>query len=119
MKNQEKNQSVTEWYRCGKCGVTDTNIECLCYRQVEAVEYLKLSNVRQGNTSAVTGRKLNLPVEQFVFSNVADYSPTTLLNLSTCTIFRAQNGVFCETSYLKPLRNAKKELPFKRCDGPR
>ena len=28
-------------------------------------------------------------------------------------------GVFYETSYLKPLSNAKKELRFKRCDGPR
>ena len=29
-KNQEKSQSVTEWCICGKSGVMNTNVECLC-----------------------------------------------------------------------------------------
>ena len=24
-----KSQTVTEWCRCGKCGVMDTNVECM------------------------------------------------------------------------------------------
>ena len=58
-----KNQSVTKWYGCGKCGVMETNIECLCCCQVEAVEYFKLSNVGCGDMSPVTQKSLNLPVK--------------------------------------------------------
>ena len=35
-----KNQSVTEWYRCSKCGAMDKNLERLCWHEMEAVEYL-------------------------------------------------------------------------------
>ena len=38
MKNQQKNQSVTELYKCGKCGAIDKNAECLCCGKVETVE---------------------------------------------------------------------------------
>ena len=28
-KKSRKSQSVSEWCRCGECGVMDTNVECL------------------------------------------------------------------------------------------
>ena len=41
----QQNQSVTEWYRCGKCGSMDKIAECLCRNKVEAGEYLELLGV--------------------------------------------------------------------------
>ena len=37
-----KNQRVTEWYRYGKGGARDKNVECLHCHKVEAIEYFKL-----------------------------------------------------------------------------
>ena len=51
MKNQGKNQSVTRWYGCGKCGVMDINVECLFCHQVEAMKYFKLLGMRYGDTN--------------------------------------------------------------------
>ena len=51
------NQSFTEWYECSnKCGVMDTNIECLYFHKVEALENFKLLGIRYGETNAVTQR---------------------------------------------------------------
>ena len=33
-----KNQSVTEWNKYGEYGAMSKNVECLCYREVKAVE---------------------------------------------------------------------------------
>ena len=52
------------------------NVECLCWHKVEAVTYFELLGMRYGDVNAVTHR---------VFKG-----PATLLNLSTCTIFRTQ-----------------------------
>ena len=51
-----KSQSVTEWCRCGKCGVIDTNVECLNYGKVEALGYFQLLDMRYDDRNAVTGR---------------------------------------------------------------
>ena len=32
-----KSQSVTEWCRCGKYGVMDTNVECLSCDEIQAL----------------------------------------------------------------------------------
>ena len=37
-----KSQNVTEWCRCGKCGVMNTNAECLSCDKVEALGYFQL-----------------------------------------------------------------------------
>ena len=52
-KNQ---QSVAGWYRCGKCGAVDKNIECLCCSGVEAVEYFELLGFRYRDMNAVSQR---------------------------------------------------------------
>ena len=43
-----KSQSVTEWCRCWKFGVVDTNVECLSCSEVEAWEYFQLSDTMIG-----------------------------------------------------------------------
>ena len=42
----KKSLSVTEWCRCGKCGVMDINFECLSCGKVEALGYFHLLNMR-------------------------------------------------------------------------
>ena len=49
-----KSQIVTEWCRCGKCGVTDTDFECLSCGKVEAVGYFQLSDMTYNDRNAVT-----------------------------------------------------------------
>ena len=34
-----KNQTISEWCKCGKCGVMDTNVECLNCHKVEDLKY--------------------------------------------------------------------------------
>ena len=51
-----KNQSVTEWYRCSKCGAIDKNLERLCWHEMEAVEYFELLGMRYGDMKTVTQR---------------------------------------------------------------
>ena len=51
-----KNQSVTEWYRCGKGEAIDKYLDCLCCHEVEAVEYFELLGMRYGDINAVTQR---------------------------------------------------------------
>ena len=51
-----KNQNITEWCRRGKCGVMDTNVECLRRDKVEALGYFQLSGMRYGDAKAVTQR---------------------------------------------------------------
>ena len=48
--------SVTEWYRCGKCGAMDKKLECLRYHEVKAVNYFELLPMRYIDTNAVTQR---------------------------------------------------------------
>ena len=36
-----KSHSVTEWCRCEKCGVMDTNVKCLSFGEVKALEYFQ------------------------------------------------------------------------------
>ena len=48
-----RNQSVIEWYRCGKCGAMNKNVECLCYHEVEAVGYFELLDMIYGGLNAV------------------------------------------------------------------
>ena len=50
------NQSITEWYRSGKCGAMDKNVKCLRCDEVEAVEHFELLGMRYGDTNAVTQR---------------------------------------------------------------
>ena len=49
-------KSQTEWCRCGKCGVMDTNIECLSCSKVETFGYFQLSDMRYNDRKAVTKR---------------------------------------------------------------
>ena len=50
-----KSQSVTEWFRCGKCGVMDTNVQSLSCSEVEALGYFQLSDIRyDDDRNAVT-----------------------------------------------------------------
>ena len=51
-----KNQSVAEWYRCGKCGAMDKNVECLHFHEVEAVEYFVSLDMKYDDMIAVTQR---------------------------------------------------------------
>ena len=37
-----KNQNVTEWCRCSKCGAMNKNVDGLCCHENEAVEYFEL-----------------------------------------------------------------------------
>lgn len=43
-------QSVTKWYRCGKCEAMNKNVESLWCSGVETVEYL---GIRYGDNVAV------------------------------------------------------------------
>ena len=45
---------ITKCRRCSKCEVLDTNVECLSCREVEAVEYFKLSGMTYGDTNTVS-----------------------------------------------------------------
>ena len=49
-----KNQSVTEWYRCGECGAVGKNVECLRCEKVEDVGYFELLGMKYGDMNAVT-----------------------------------------------------------------
>ena len=49
-----KCQSVSEWCRCGKFGIMDTNVECLSCGEVEAFGYSQLLNMRYDDRNAVT-----------------------------------------------------------------
>ena len=40
-----KSRRVTEWCRCGKCGVMDTNVECLSCGEVETLGSFQLSDM--------------------------------------------------------------------------
>ena len=51
-----KSQNVTEWCRCEKSEVTNTNVECLSRRNVEDLGYFQLSNMRYNNQNSVTKR---------------------------------------------------------------
>ena len=51
-----KNQSITEWCRCEKCGVMDTNVECSSCGEVEALRYFQLLDMRYDHRNAVTER---------------------------------------------------------------
>ena len=55
-KRINKAQSVTKWNGYGKCkyGVIYTIVECLCCREVEALEYYNLMGVRYSSKNAVT-----------------------------------------------------------------
>ena len=44
------------WCRCGKCGVMDTDAECLSCAEVEALGYLQLSEMRYDDSNEVTER---------------------------------------------------------------
>ena len=55
-KKSRKSQSVTEWCRCGECGVMDTNVECLSCGGVEALGYFQLSDMRYDDMTAVAKR---------------------------------------------------------------
>ena len=50
------NQSVTEWYRCGKWGVMHTNVEYLNCSEVEALAYFQLSDMRYDDRNVVIKR---------------------------------------------------------------
>ena len=41
-----RSKSATEWCRCGKCGVMHTNVESLSCREIEALGYFQLLNMR-------------------------------------------------------------------------
>ena len=56
MENQQKNQNVTEWYRCDKCWAMDKNVECLRCHEVEVFEYFELLDIRYRDMNAVTQR---------------------------------------------------------------
>ena len=51
-----KNKSITQWYRCSKCGAIDKDVEYLCCDKVEAVEYFELLGKRYSDMNAVTRR---------------------------------------------------------------
>ena len=51
-----KNQSVTEWYKCVKCGAMDKNVECFSCHKVEAVKCFELLGMRYGDVNVVTQR---------------------------------------------------------------
>ena len=42
-RKSRKIQSVTDWYRCGKCDAMDPNVECLSCGEVEPLKYFQLS----------------------------------------------------------------------------
>ena len=45
-REKSKNQSATEWCRCGKYGVMGINIECLVYGEIKTLGYFQLSDMR-------------------------------------------------------------------------
>ena len=51
---QRKIQSVTEWCRCEKYGVMDTNFQCLGCGEFEALGYFELSDMRYDDRNAIT-----------------------------------------------------------------
>ena len=56
LKKSRKSQSVTEWCRCRKCGVIDTNVGCLSCGKVEALGYFQLSDIRYDDMNAAIER---------------------------------------------------------------
>ena len=64
-----KNPCVTEWCRCEKLRVMDTNVKCLSCGKVEALGYFQLSDMRYNDMNAVTKSQ--------------DNSPATFLTLNT------------------------------------
>ena len=51
-----KSESVTEWWTCEKCGVMNTDIECLSCGEVKALKYFQLLNMRYDNRNVDTER---------------------------------------------------------------
>ena len=43
-------------YGCVKCGAVETNVECLCGHEIEALEYFELLGLRYSDTNADTQR---------------------------------------------------------------
>ena len=66
MVNQEKNQSVTDWYGCNKYAVMDANIGCWYWCEVEAVEYFTLYDI-QHKCIYSKSVKISLAFEIFYF----------------------------------------------------
>ena len=95
-KESRKNQRVAACFRCGICGVKDTNIKCLCYRMVEALEYLQLLGMRYGETKMQS-------LKEFKSKRKLDCSPAFLLNLNTSANFR--------TRYFRDLRSRAPATP--------
>ena len=46
-----KNQSVTEWYWCGKYGAMNKKCRCLCCYKIEAMKYFELLDMKYGECS--------------------------------------------------------------------
>ena len=53
MKNQEKNQSIIQWYWYSKCGVMNASLECFFTAKLKLWNTF---NYRVGDTNAVTQR---------------------------------------------------------------
>ena len=81
-KKLRKSQSVTGSYRCGKCAVMSTNVECLSCGEVEDLGYFQLSYMRYDDGNAAT---------RLSTTNVK--CPTNLINLNICTNFRTRKKV--------------------------
>ena len=81
-----QNQSVTEWYGCYKCGIIDTNTECLCCCEVEAVKYFKLLGVgkrcHKYSHSKILNSSLACEIASFQL-RFTDFIPSTLFNINT------------------------------------
>ena len=58
-----KSLGVTEWCRCEKYEVMDTNLECLSCGGMEALGYILISDMRHDDRNAVTER-VNITVLQ-------------------------------------------------------
>ena len=59
MKNDTKIKALLYGVdECVKCGVIETNIECLCCYEFEALEYFELLGMRCGDTNVVTQNTL-------------------------------------------------------------
>ena len=61
-----KIQIVTEWCRCGKCGVMDTDFECLSCGEVEALGYFQLSDMRYDDRNEVTKRVSTIALQLYL-----------------------------------------------------
>ena len=52
-KLKKKSQSITDSCRCGKCGIMDTNVECLSCDKVEVLGYFQLLDMRYDDRNVV------------------------------------------------------------------